>query len=104
MLKSKRLLEDLELFEELDDRLSEKISGGLDVELTAKFDRFGELAQFKLLQPDLLTRIQEEIEIRFPQVGTDLALGCTSTRLGVYDCEVSTGGRTETFVVDMNTR
>ncbi len=104
MLKSKHRLEDSELFEELDDRLCEKISGGFDVELTAKFDRFGELAQFKLLQPDLLTRIQEEIKIRFPEVGTGLALGCTSTRLGVYNCEVSTGSRTESFVVDMNTR
>lgn len=104
MLIRTNLLSNSQLFEELDDRVAEKISGGFDVELTAKFDTFGELAQFGLLQPDLLTRIQEEIEIRFPQVGTDLALGCTSTRLGVYDCEVSTGGRTESFVVDMNTR
>ena len=78
MLKSIHRLEDSELFEELDDRLSEKISGGVDIELTARFDRLGELSEFGLLGPDLLTRTQEEIDIRFPQVGEDLALGCTS--------------------------
>lgn len=102
MLKSIHRLEDSELFEELDDRLSEKISGGLDVELTAKFDRVGELSEFGLLQPDLVTKIREEIDIRFPQVGEDLALGCTSTELGIYNCEVSTGGKTESFVVNIN--
>ena len=102
MLNSIRRLGDSELFEELDDRLSEKISGGFDIELTARFDRLGELSEFGLLQPNLLTKIQEEIDIRFPQIGEDLALGCTSTELGIYNCEVSTGGKTESFVVDIN--
>lgn len=102
MLNSKRHLEDLELFEELDDRLCEKISGGLDVELTAKFDRLKELSEFGLLQPNLLTKIQEEIDIRFPQVGEDLALGCSSTEIGIYNCEVSANGKTESFIVDIN--
>ena len=102
MLNSKHRLGDSELFEELDDRLSEKISGGFDIELTARFDRLAELSEFGLLQPDLLTKIQEQIDIRFPQVGEDLALGCTSTQLGIYNCEVSAGGKTESFVVDIN--
>ena len=102
MLNSQQSLEDSALFEDLDDHLSEKISGGLDVELTAKFDRLGELSEFGLLQPDLLNKIREEIDIRFPQVGEDLALGCSSTQLGIYDCEVSTNGKTESFVVDIN--
>ena len=104
MLNSKYRLEDSELFEELNDRLSEKICGGLDVELTAMFDRLGELSEFGLFQPDLLNKIREEIEIRFPQVGEGLALGCSSTQLGIYNCEVSTNGKTESFVVDLNAK
>ncbi len=102
MLNSINRLGDSKLFEELDDRLSEKISGGFDIELTARFDRLGELGEFGLLRQDLLTRIQEEIDIRFPQVGEELALGCASTQLGIYNCEVSTGGKTESFVIDIN--
>ncbi len=102
MLKGKHLLENLELFAELDDRLAEKISGGYDIELTAKFSKFEELAQFGLLEADLLARIQEKIKERFPKIGSDLALACTSTQYRIYNCEVSTSGQTESFVVDMN--
>ena len=103
MLRSTNLLEDLELFEDLDDRVSEKFTGGLLVDLQGTLDEFKKLSQFGLLQPGLLTKIQEKIERIFPQVGTDLALGCVSTTLGVYDCTVSTADRTETFTVDMRT-
>jgi hypothetical protein len=99
MLRSTNLLSSSELFEELNDQVSEKISGGFTVELTATFATFRELSQ--LLEPDLLTEIESEIARRFSKVGTDLALGCTSTELGVYNCTVSTGGRTETFAVDV---
>ncbi len=101
MLNSKDLLEDLELFEELDDRLCEKVSGGY-IELTAKFNKLEELARFGLLESDLLTRIQEKIKKSFPQIRSDLALACTSTKYRIYNCKVSTSGKTKSFVLDMN--
>ena len=102
MLKGKQLLENLELFAELDDRLAEKISGGYGLELMAKFSKLEQLAKFELLEANLLARIQEKIKERFPKIGTDLALGCTSTKYGIYNCTVSTSGQTKSFVVDMN--
>ncbi len=102
MLKGKHPLGNLELFEELDDRLSEKISGGSSLELSITVVKLEELMEFELFQPNLLTRIQEKIAERFSQIGPELALACSSNQYGIYNCEVSTNGETKSFVVDTN--
>ncbi len=97
MLKSKNLLGNMELFEELNDLASEKISGGASLEgMLEEFD------SIKLLDGNLQEKINAKIKELFPQgLGDATALSCTTTTDGKLTCDVGTDGQKKNFEIPL---
>ncbi len=97
MLKSIHRLGDLELFEELEDQVSEKISGGASLDALLE-----ELNGLTILDQDLKTEIDIKIQELFPQgLGDASSLSCITTDDGNFDCKVSSNGETKGFNIPL---
>lgn len=98
MLKSPGHLSDSDLFEELNDQLSEKISGGASLDALLE-----ELASQKILDQDLQIEIDKKIQELFPKgLGNASSLSCVTTGNGNFDCKVSSNGETKQFNVPLH--
>jgi hypothetical protein len=96
MLNSKDLLLDLELFEELNDRVSEKISGGASFEAL-----WTDLKELKILDSDLQQQIDRELKKIFPKgIANTAALSCV-TEDGKFKCEASSDGQKKKFILPL---
>lgn len=90
------IMTNLELFEELNDQVSEKISGGASIDALLK-----ELADAQILDSSLQKRIDQKIKEIFPQgLGDAASLAC-ATQNGHFKCEVSSNGQTKSFKVPL---
>ena len=97
MLKNNNLLSDSELFEQLNDLASEKISGGASLEgMLEEFD------SIKLLDGNLQEKINAKIKELFPQgLGSASALSCATTTDGKLKCDVGTDGQKKNFEIPL---
>ena len=95
MLESKNLLRELELFEELDDRASEKISGGelsLEIELSGITTSIIELQTSKYF-----SNLSEEIKKNVPDIDqmNNVVVLCVNE-----DCTVKADGKEYNFMIE----
>ena len=102
----KRLNEPLnsELFEELNDQFSEKVTGGNN-NFEGSLFPIGvfpfDITILDLLNTDLRNKIQDQIRISFPSgFESTAALACATNEQGELVCEVSADGQeAKTFAV-----
>lgn len=88
----------LDFSEELDDRVSEKISGGSDVDAQI-------VEQLRIIQmigdPKLQTKVVEQIKKIFPKgIGNAASLSCAQD-VENLKCEISSNGKRENFIVPL---
>ena len=89
-------LSNLELFEELNNQVSEKIRGGVTVEAL-----LADLANITILDSNLQTQINQKIRNAFPKgLGNATSLAC-ATENGQFSCKVSSNGQTKSFKVPL---
>ena len=106
MLENPKLLSNSQLFEDLNDQFSEKISGGTSiiegplVDLTT-FPFTSNI--LTLLRPDLQEVIDLQVQELFPAgVNNTAALACTTNANGELVCEVTVDGApAEVFTVPL---
>lgn len=106
MLKSPIHLSNSELFEDLNDQFSEKISGGtstIEGPLVDLIDFPFTNSVLNLLNPNLQTTIDQQLKALFPEgISNTAALACRTDENGQLVCEVSAdGSESQSFVVPL---
>ena len=93
----------LDCSEELNDQVSEKISGGsnVDAQIDAQI-----IEQLRIIQtlgdPNLQTRVVEQIKEIFPEgIGNAASLSCAQDNEHLK-CQISSNEKKEDFVVPLN--
>ena len=100
MINSNNPLSNLELFEELNDQVSEKISGGVDIDAI-----FKDLESSIILDSGLEGEIGKKIKEFYPDGLADTAaLSCVSTDNKQLKCSVSSNGETNDFSVPIKSK
>lgn len=89
MLRSKNLLSASELFEELKDEVSEKITGGANL-LEVKIDG---LELLKIVNVDILSQISKQLGEQLPKSGNSVAVSCVSVGDKKLGCVLLEAGK-----------